>query len=150
MMKPKTIDLTKHFPRSPKEKLGGYVHLARMIDKARAKASGLQGEYIYPCPLDQRLLEFLGVTAEALSSAAVVNEDQPFLEWLHQTRTRWSEEAIEEWNRGFISRKPGDEEGWKRFLNLRQRIAPERQDVMNWVDLLDLDEGREVPIKKTP
>ena len=147
-MKTKPIDLCQHFPRSPKEKLGGYVHLARMIDKARAKASGLQGEYIYPCPLDQRLLEFLGVTAEAFSSAALVNEDQPFLEWLHRTGPLRSEEAIEDWNRGFLNRKPEDEESLKRFLNLRQRIAPDRPDVMNWVDLLDLDEEREVPIKK--
>ncbi|MEK6576069.1 MAG: DUF5069 domain-containing protein [Nitrospirota bacterium] len=38
-MKVKVLDLTKEFPRSPKEKLGGHVHLARMIDKARANTN---------------------------------------------------------------------------------------------------------------
>ena len=45
------MDLRKHFPRSMRAKLEGYVHLARMIDKCRAVQAGTEGEYIYPCPM---------------------------------------------------------------------------------------------------
>ena len=41
------LNLSKEYPRSPKQRLGGYAHLCRMIDKARAKAAGTIGEYIY-------------------------------------------------------------------------------------------------------
>ncbi|MBV8968472.1 MAG: DUF5069 domain-containing protein, partial [Verrucomicrobia bacterium] len=39
--------MTKVFPRSPYEKLGGYVHLPRLIDKARLKAQDLLNGYNY-------------------------------------------------------------------------------------------------------
>jgi hypothetical protein len=31
------------------------------------------------------------------------------------------------------------------FLNLRAEIAPDRNDVTTWPDLLDIDEKRDVP-----
>jgi hypothetical protein len=33
----------------------------------------------------------------------------------------------------------------KYFIDLRTKLAPERTDITTWPDLLDLDEGREVP-----
>jgi hypothetical protein len=56
-------DFTQHPPRSPRVKLGGFVHLPRMLDKARAVVSGNLGEFIFPCPLDQRLFAFTGLKA---------------------------------------------------------------------------------------
>ena len=35
-----TPDLTQHPPRSPRVRLGGFVHLPRLLDKARAFAAG--------------------------------------------------------------------------------------------------------------
>ncbi len=52
-------DLTKTFPRSPRIKMAGLAHVARMTDKARALKMGTQGEYKYPCPLDEIVLESL-------------------------------------------------------------------------------------------
>src|SRR5258706_492567 len=40
-------DLTRHPPRSPRSRLGGYAHLPRLIDKARAEAAGLNGDFHY-------------------------------------------------------------------------------------------------------
>jgi hypothetical protein len=143
-MKPHPTDLTKTYPRSVKEVLGGMVHLARMIDKARAKAAGRLGEYIYPCPLDDRLLAFLGIDAERFYEAAQSMEEEEIVGWIRENGVPHSPEAVEEWNRSFLERRPQDEDAMKRFLALRDKIAPDREDVMTWVDLLDLDEGREV------
>jgi hypothetical protein len=37
-------DLTREPPRSPRVRLGGYVIMARMIDKGRATINGTNGE----------------------------------------------------------------------------------------------------------
>src|SRR3954464_7319987 len=59
-------DLTRHPPRSPRIRLGGYVQLPRLIDKARAVAAGTAGEFHYNCPIDQRFLTFTGLNPDAL------------------------------------------------------------------------------------
>ena len=38
-------NLTQRAPRSPRVRLGGYVLLARILDKGRAEISGIAGEY---------------------------------------------------------------------------------------------------------
>ncbi len=146
-MKVKALDLTRYYPRSPKEKVGGIVHLARMIDKARAKAAGTVGEYIYPCPLDQSLLDFLGTTGDAFYEAVKDLDDGEVLDWLRQNARTRSPEEIEEWNQTLLNRKPRSEESMRHFLESRSRFAPHRTDVTAWADLLDLEEGREVPYR---
>ena len=47
-------------PRGRDVVIGGVPWLARVADKARAKADGTIGEYIYPCPIDQRFLKEAG------------------------------------------------------------------------------------------
>jgi len=141
-MKMIALNLSKEYPRSPKQQLGGYVHLARMIDKARAKAAGALGEYIYPCPLDQLLLEFFGIGGDAFSEAVKSRADQEILEWLARNAKARSPKDIEEWNQAFLNRQPQNEESRRHFLEIRNRVAPHRTDVSTWVDLLDLEEGR--------
>jgi len=146
-MTTKAPDLTRQFPRSPGEKLGGYVHLARMADKARAKAAGTVGEYIYPCPLDQMLLEFLKVDADAFYETVRKNDDPGLVAWLKEAATLHRPEEVEAWNQAFLNRKPRNEESQRRFDEIRNRLAPHRTDITAWPDLLDLEEGREVPIR---
>ncbi len=67
------MDLRKDFPRSMRVKMADYVHLARMIDKCRAVLAGTEGEYIYPCPMDDRLMEFAGITADQFTAAVKAN-----------------------------------------------------------------------------
>lgn len=62
-------------PRDGKEAIGGIPWLARMIDKARATANGTAEDYIYPCPLDQKLLDQLDLTAEQFSEIVLENAD---------------------------------------------------------------------------
>jgi hypothetical protein len=141
-MKMIAFNLSTEYPRSPKQQLGGYVHLARMIDKARAKAAGTLGEYIYPCPLDQALLEFLAIGGDAFYEAVKNRADQDILRWVKEHATVRSPKEIEEWNSTFLNRKPQSGESMRHFLEVRNRIAPHRTDVTTWVDLLDLEEGR--------
>jgi hypothetical protein len=58
-------DLTRHPPRSPRTRLGGFAHLPRLIDKARAVAAGKAGDFHYNCPIDQQFFSFSGVDHEA-------------------------------------------------------------------------------------
>jgi hypothetical protein len=146
-MKVKSPDLTRQFPRSPGEKLGGYAHLARMADKARAKAAGTVGEYIYPCPLDLALLEFLTIDPDAFYEAVRNKDDRELLAWVREKAATRSSEEIESWNRAFLSRKPRNEDSQRRFDEIRNRLAPHRTDITAWPDLLDLEEGREVPAR---
>src|SRR5437870_13566776 len=64
ILRPGAKNLKTEYPRSSKELLGGYAHLARMIDKARAREAGTNGDYIYPCPLDKAFLTLVEVTEQ--------------------------------------------------------------------------------------
>jgi hypothetical protein len=144
-MKAQALDLARSFPRSPKEKLGAHVMLARMADKARAKAAGSLGEYKYPCPLDESLLEFLEIQSDAFFQAAQAHTDDELLKWVKANAMPQSAKEIEVWNTAFMNRKPESPESLEAFLKIRKRVAPGRKDVTAWVDLLDLEEGRPVP-----
>jgi hypothetical protein len=136
------LDLTKEFPSSPKEVTGGYVHLSRMRDKARAKAAGTLGEYHYPCPLDKALLAFLNITPEAFIDAAEKKNNNDLLHWVKEHAAPKSPEEIKKWNALFLSGKPDSPDKLAYFIDLRNKVNPKRTDVETWVDLLDLEEGR--------
>ena len=54
-------DLTQCPPRSPRARLGGFAHLPRLIDKARATVAGTNGDYHYDCPVDGHFWAFTGI-----------------------------------------------------------------------------------------
>jgi len=143
------MDLRSNFPRSIKDKLAGYVHLARMIDKTRATLAGTQGEYIYPCPLDKRLLEFAGITPEQFAEAVRAQTDAVVADWFCKAAKPHSPTEIEQWNDMMLTRGPDTEEKWAYFRSQRDAIDPSRADIACWADLLDLDEHRPVPRRKT-
>jgi hypothetical protein len=142
------MDLRKQFPRSPKEQVGGYAHVARIIDKARAHNAGTLGEYIYNCPMDQSWFQLTGVSAEAFAAAIKTRDDRQMAEWIRQNAKPRSPVEIEAWNQTLLSRTPSSPESQQRFLATRQKLAPERTDITTWPDLIDLEEGRSVPRKK--
>src|SRR5574342_615529 len=99
------MDLQKNFPRSMRVKLVGYVHLARMIDKCRAVLAGTEGEYIYPCPMDERLLEFAGITADQFTAAVKSNQtDEGVAAWFCKTVRAHPTAELEAWNRMMLNR----------------------------------------------
>jgi type II secretory pathway pseudopilin PulG len=141
------MDLTSQYPRSPKETVAGYVHVARMIDKARASNAGTLGEYIYNCPMDRAWLEFTGLTAEAFAEAVKSRDDRRMVQWIRENAKLNSADEITTWNQRLLSRTPSSPESQRRFDETRQRIAPNRTDVTTWPDMIDLEEGRSVPKK---
>ena len=94
------MDLRTTFPRSMRVRLEGYVHLARMIDKCRAVLAGTEGEYIYPCPMDDRLMAFAGITAAQFTAAVKQHlSDEGVIQWFRGMATPHPQAELEEWNR---------------------------------------------------
>ena len=137
------MDLSKKYPRSPKDKLGGISWLPRMIDKARATADGTAGDYHYNCVMDSRLLKFLGVAPETmLETIKNARDDNAVMEWVKAHTSPRSSAAIDEFNNMMSSLAPTSPEMIKRFEANRERLAPGRADISTWLALLDLEEGR--------
>ena len=142
----KDMDLRKQSPRSPREKLAGYVHLARMVDKCRAVLAGTQGDYIYPCPMDQRLLDFVGLMADPFTEAVRTNpSDQMVARWFANAAKPHTQAEIDEWNEMLLTRGPDTDEKWAYFKQCRDAVDPTRTDIISWANLLDFEEGRTIP-----
>ena len=139
------MDLREQFPRSMRVILADYAHLARMIDKCRAVLAGTEGEYIYPCPMDERLLDFAGITSEQFTAAVKANPtDEGVVTWFRQTAKPHQSAEIDAWNQQLLARGPSSPESAERFKKYRDAIDPSRTDITAWADLQDLEEGRPV------
>ena len=140
------MDLRRGFPRSMRATAGGYAHLARMIDKCRAVLAGTQGEYIYPCPLDRRLLDFVGITSDQFTAAVRSHQsDEGVVAWFREVATPRSTGELQEWNKELLASGPGSPESAEQFRHDRDAVDPSRTDIAAWADLQDLEEGRAVP-----
>ena len=112
-------DLTKEAPRSPRNRLGGYVILARMTDKGRATLAGTMGEYHFACPLDRMLFGFKEIQAEEvkklLASGAT---DEQVVYWFSEHGTQKGDDEIQAWSAGVEAYRPA--------TTLRRRIGLQR------------------------
>lgn len=143
------MDLTKTFPRSVREKVLGIVQLGRAIDKGKAKAYGNLGEYVYDCPMDKAVFDFLAINGEEfLEVIKNAKSDAEIEAYAKQFVDKKTPEEIERWNQEWLNRK-AEGESLSYFLQLRNSVAPDRTDVTTWVDVLDLDEKRPVPRRET-
>lgn len=136
------IDLTKQAPRSPRVRLGGFAILPRMLDKGRATLAGANGEYHYNCPLDQRFTEFAGIDAEALKQQLAAGKgDGEILEWITaNAKFKRTASEIEAWSIWQERRAPADPDSRAYFNELHAKVAPQREDIVSWFDLLDVDD----------
>ncbi len=140
------MDLRQTFPRSMRFKMEGYVHLGRMIDKCRAVLTGTEGEYIYPCPMDFRLMEFAGITHEQFTATVKANPtDEGVAQWFRKAAKPHTPIELEEWNQMMLKRGPSTPEKQEYFNKYRDAVDPSRTDLTAWSDLQDLEEGRTVP-----
>ena len=135
-------DLTQRAPRSPRVRLGGYVILPRMLDKGRATIGGKNGEYHYACPMDQRLLDFAGIKADALKKQLGAGKsDGEILAWIQKNgKNKHTDAEIAAWSAHAEQRAPADAESREYFNKLHSAAAPKREDIVTWFDLLDIDD----------
>jgi hypothetical protein len=137
------MNLTKQYPRSPYAKAGGYVMLGRTVDKARAKLENALGEYIYDCPLDQRLFEFLDINADSLLEAVkTAPTDDVVLQWVKSHQAPHTDAEIDAFNEKVSRLGPDDAESHAYFEQARKRVAPDRLELRSWFDLIEAEEGR--------
>ena len=136
------MDLTQEFPRSPKEKIAGLNHIPRMIDKARADQQNALGEYIYPCPMDKIMLEFLNVDSNTFQKKACGTTEKDLLDWITLQCQNRSCEDQETANLKILKTQPDSPEKWQTFHKIRDGVDPSRTDITTWADLIDLEEGR--------
>jgi hypothetical protein len=144
-MKSKNIhapDLTQRPPRSPRATLGGYAILPRCLDKGRAALAGKNGEYHFACPLDQRFFEFVGIKAADLKRQLALGKgDGEILEWVTaHSRNKREPWEIAQWTALQNQRGPADLESREYFNAMLAKLSKEREDILSWSDLLDLDD----------
>ena len=133
-------DLTQHPPRSMRVRLGGYAHLPRLLDKARAVIAGKGGEYHYNCPLDELFFEFTGIN-EAVMFAEIKTgkTDVQILEWVNATSKRLPY-AVASWSAWLEQRGPGSADGHEWIASVIKGNNSERDDIRSFADMLDLDD----------
>lgn len=139
------LDLNTAFPRSPRQTLGGYVHLGRMLDKCRAVIAGTNGEFHYNCPLDGFFFDFTGIDHEAFKTfVATGADDDAVAAWVNEKSQVASPEAVVAWNNKMrdmrLSEMPMP---LQMFLEgYIPQYIPAGKIVRVWFDVYDMEEGR--------
>ncbi len=135
-------DLRRHPPRNPHGRLGGYVHLPRLIDNARAMAADRIGEYHYPCPFDKRFFAFTGIGANAfLAQVKGGRSDSELLAYVQaRGRPKRHPAEIAAWSQWMEQLTPSSTEARGFFNDVHLKNAPQRGDIVTWFDWLELDD----------
>ena len=135
-------DLTRHPPRSPRTRLGGFVHFPRLIDKARADASGTNGDYHYDCPMDQHFWEFTGIKpGEFMRQVKAGKGDGELLAYvMANLKPKRTASEIVAWSTWYENRAPTTVDGREFFTGIHRKNAPHREDISTWFDWLELDD----------
>ncbi len=139
------LDLTKTFPRSPREKLADYVIAARCLDKCRSVLAGKAGDYHSGCPLDLFFLEFAGLTYDAFKEfVATGATDDEVAAWI--TKNAKARPAIEliRWNNEWRGKRLSEladnlQEYMEAYI---PKFVPRNRPVYVFFDIYDLEEQR--------
>lgn len=138
-------DLTKEFPRSPRETIAGYVVAGRALDKCRSVLAGTAGEYHSGCPLDLMWLEFAGIPYDAFREfVATGATDLEVAEWIEKTATPRERIEIIRWNNDLRGKRLSElPDGLQEYMEdyVRQFI-PRNRPVYAFFDIYDLEEQR--------
>ena len=119
--------------------------ISRMIDKARAYNSNTLGEYIFPCPLDKIILEFLNTNHKEFAYQTQNLSDKKMASWIEEKCLHWSKDDKERINKKILDRKPDTPESLNRFNIIRNKINPIAKNVTTWVELIELEENQTLP-----
>jgi hypothetical protein len=139
------LDLNTAFPRSPRQTLGGYVHLGRMLDKCRAVIAGTNGEFHYNCPLDGFFFEFTGIDNEAFKTfVATGADDEAVAAWVNEKSQVATPEEVVAWNNKMRDMRLSEMSmPLQMFLEgYIPQYIPAGKVVRVWFDVYDMEEGR--------
>jgi hypothetical protein len=138
-------DLRNEVPRSPRDKVGGFVILGRCVDKCRAALLGIHGDYNYwPCALCAELETFSGIHHDDLQACvAEGGSDEEVGAWFRE-RSGKSAEEITAWNWQMQDKRMSDLPVDLQ-VHLEEYVAeylPPGRPIYAWFDLYDIEEGR--------
>ncbi len=139
------LDLTKTFPRSPRDTLSGYVIAGRTLDKCRAVIAGTNGEYHFDCPLDNQFLGFAEIKADDFKNfVATGANDEAVAAWFQKNAKPRDRQEIIKWNNKLRYTRPCDMSvELQEFLEgYIPKYIPAGKIVNNWFDVYDIEEGR--------
>jgi hypothetical protein len=138
-------DLTKDFPRSPRETLAGYVVAARAVDKCRSVLAGTAGEYHSGCPLDRMWLDFAGIPYETFKEfIATGATDAETAAWIERTAKSRPKAEIIRWNNDLRYKRICDmDDGMQEYFEeYIPKFVPRNRPVYVWFDIYDIEEQR--------
>lgn len=137
-------DLTKEFPRSPRETLAGYIIVCRTLDKCRAAVAGSNGDYHFDCPLDNVFFDFTGITADQFKDfVATGADDVAVAKWIEENAKQRETIEIIKWNNEWRYRRISEmADPLQEFL---EGYIPEYLGGRHpnyWFDVYDIEEKR--------
>jgi hypothetical protein len=140
-------DLSKDFPRSPRETLAGYVIAGRTLDKCRATLVGTNGEYHFDCPLDNIFFGFAGIVSEEFKAfVATGASDEEVAKWIEEKAKKRPRIEIIKWNNEWRYKRISEiPDGMQEFM---EDYIPEfvpahlRHHIDYFFDVYDAEEKR--------
>ena len=140
-------DLTKHHPRSPWETLGGVYTLPRAIEKMRGFVAGTVGPYYSHTGLSRPVFEFFGTDASTFEEIVRTHgTDEGVLAALMAIRSPSAEDIAAVNLR--LSWSPDCNPKGLAFIEnyMSEHGLGHRSDLVTYFDLMEVDEGRDVPV----
>ena len=119
--------------------------ISRMIDKARAYNSNTLGEYIFPCPLDKIILEFLGINHKEFAYQTQNLSDKEMSSWIEEKCSHLTEAEKGRINKKLLDRKPDTRESLNRFKQIQSKLNPMAKNITTWIELIELEESQTLP-----
>ena len=139
-------DLSKTYPRSPREMLGGYVIAARCADKCRAFLSGINGEYNYwPCSLASLWFTFAGIPPDQFKEAVATGAtDEELAAWIKAHSKVQDQQAVIQWNNKMRDMRLSDmaPQVQAYMEDYIPKHVPAHRPVYTYFDVYDLEEKR--------
>ncbi|MES2995863.1 MAG: DUF5069 domain-containing protein [Verrucomicrobiota bacterium] len=134
-------DLTKEAPASPRQRVGGYVILARMADKGRAVIAGTNGEYHFDCPLDNMLFGFKNVQGSDVRTLLESGKrNGEIAAWLDAHGEAKTPEEVNAWSNEMEAYRPFDDpekKDWFVEVCSEAGIDPEKSTLFDYLDADD-------------